>query len=576
MVYTEEYWMSVIRVPGRTFAKTYIFSLNGDDGMSDFEYSQWRKLDNAGLAFPASAGESDNRVFRFYCQLNETVDGDLLQSALDRTVERYPLFQAVLRKGLFWFYLERRNIRAVAVKEEKPPCSNLYIRDQKSLLFEVSYYENRINFEVFHALTDGTGAMQFLQELVKNYLILAHPDVCFPELFPDGEATGKEQEEDSFSQYYSNKGSKEHEKKHFAVQLKGERLAQDEMRVTQIEIPVRDMLAKARSYGVSITVLIASLLLFTLHEEVPVSRQHRRPIALMVPVNLRNYFPSQSMSNFFGWIEAGYEFREDTTLDEVIDHVKGQFETELEKKKIAARLNAWVGLEKNPILRAVPLGIKQFALYAGAAIGAKNVTAVYSNIGVIRMPEEYAPYIDSFRLFSSTDTLQMCSVSYGDKMTIGISSKLPSESIQKNFMRHLREEEVPYKELETDFPGYKKERSKESKTFFSIFTFICVAAIVICGMIDVMLNGHPGWSLFVTAGVFSAWLVTVVAYRKRRNLLKNEMWLLLLVSVICVCWYAATDWKGWSTDYLIPAASLAVLCSIPSIAKIQHLEEQEY
>ena len=62
------------------------------------------------------------------------------------------------------------------VKEEtKPPCSRLYIPDKKSLLFEVSYYKNRINFEVYHALTDGTGAMHFLQELVQNYLILAHP-----------------------------------------------------------------------------------------------------------------------------------------------------------------------------------------------------------------------------------------------------------------------------------------------------------------------------------------------------------------------------------------------------------------
>ena len=144
-------------------------------------YSNWRKLDNAALAFPPATDKNDTRVFRMYCELKETVDPQILQTALDQTMEKYPLFQVVLRKGLFWFYLERRDIRAVAKEEIKPPCSRLYIPDKKSLLFEVSYYENRINFEVYHALTDGTGARNFLQELVQNYLKLRHSGNTVPE-----------------------------------------------------------------------------------------------------------------------------------------------------------------------------------------------------------------------------------------------------------------------------------------------------------------------------------------------------------------------------------------------------------
>ena len=57
-------------------------------------YSKWRKLDNAALAFPLVTGKNDSRVFRFYCQLKEEVDPDILQKALDQTMEKYPLFQA--------------------------------------------------------------------------------------------------------------------------------------------------------------------------------------------------------------------------------------------------------------------------------------------------------------------------------------------------------------------------------------------------------------------------------------------------------------------------------------------------
>ena len=66
------------------------------------KYSKWRKLDNAALAFPMVTGKDDTRVFRFYCELKETVDETTLQEALDQTMKTYPLFQAVLRKGLFW------------------------------------------------------------------------------------------------------------------------------------------------------------------------------------------------------------------------------------------------------------------------------------------------------------------------------------------------------------------------------------------------------------------------------------------------------------------------------------------
>ena len=53
-------------------------------------YSNWRKLDNAALAFPLVTGKNDTRVFRFYCELNENVDPKLLQDALDKTMEKYP------------------------------------------------------------------------------------------------------------------------------------------------------------------------------------------------------------------------------------------------------------------------------------------------------------------------------------------------------------------------------------------------------------------------------------------------------------------------------------------------------
>ncbi len=538
-------------------------------------YSKWRKLDNAALAFPLVTGKNDTRVFRFYCQLKETVDGEILQQALDQTMKKYPLFQAVLRKGLFWFYLERRDIHATVKQEKRPPCSSLYIPDKKSLLFQVSYHNNRMNFEVFHGLTDGTGAMNFLEELVQNYLILAHPETELPRVEHEEEITPGDQEEDSFSQYYSSEIPRNKEKKPAAVKLKGEKLVHSDMDITEVILNVKETLAKARSYGVSITILLTAMLLCSIQEEIPRNRQ-KKPVTLMIPVNLRNYFPSQSMGNFFGWIEVGYVFEENTSFEEVLASVKQQFQEQLQKDKIAMNMNGYVRIEKNPFVRAVPLEIKKFFLMAGANLGSRSITAVYSNIGIIRLPEEYKEYIERFGIFASTDSLQLCSCSYGNQLVLGFTSKIPDDSIQRNFMKMLKKEEISYKEEKNEFPGCGEIQQKEDRKVMQIFSFLCIVVAVVCGMLNYLTLETLNWFWFAAAGCFCGWLVVFVAYAKRRNILKNETWQLLIITVLCILWDHFTGWRGWSLDFVFPFGSLAVLGSVPVIARVNHLESEEY
>ena len=68
----------------------------------------------------------------------------------------------------------------------------------------------------------------------------------------------------------------------------------------------------------------------------------------------------------------------------------------------------------------------------------------------------------------------------------------------------------------------------------------------------------------------------MVAYTKRRNILKNEMWQLLIITVIAVLWDVFTGWRGWSVDFVLPFGAMAVLGSVPVIAKVSRLETEEY
>ena len=100
--------------------------------------TKWYELDNAAKIVPSTTKGADTRVFRISCELKEEVDGTLLQQALDMTVPDFPHFASILRKGLFWYYLDSSDIRAV-VQPENKPCSAIYREGRRRLLYRVNY-----------------------------------------------------------------------------------------------------------------------------------------------------------------------------------------------------------------------------------------------------------------------------------------------------------------------------------------------------------------------------------------------------------------------------------------------------
>lgn len=545
--------------------------------MLNAKTARWRKLDNAAKIFPATSGRKDTRVFRFSCDLKEEIKESLLQEALDRTMEVYPLFRSVLRRGFFWFYLEKSDLRPVVKEESKIPCSSLYIRDKKNLLFEVTYYKNRINFEVYHAMTDGTGATQFLKMLVKNYLDLAHPDELDKGVvLAEEELTDQDKEDDGFYKYYMKSSRKKKlEKTPHAYQLGGVRTEPGNMTIVEGRVSSKALLAKARACGVSITVFLTAVYLCAIHREMS-PRQEKKPVVLMVPVNLRKYFPSRSMLNFFSWIDPGYQFESGkTTFEDVLQGVKEYFKTELCKERLAERMNALTGLEFNPVLRVAPLGIKNLGMQAGAKFTEKNTTAIYSNMGVVTMPEPYVKYIRYFHVFTSTPKTELCMCSFEDELVMSFTSRFESLNVQRNFFKILIEQGLEVTMIENDFPEQKKQVYIGAKLFQWV-TFLCLAAAVLAGMVNVIATPGNYWALPADGALLCLWLAFAIGYHKRRNLLKNAMWQLVFVMACCIGWDVATGWSGWSLEYVLPGGVLLTQLFMLIISRANNLESKDY
>ena len=419
---------------------------------------RWYRLDNAATIVPSSVHGSDTRVFRIVCELKEEIDGDVLQEALDLTVEEYPHFNVILRKGFFWYYLDSIREKAVVKEECKVACAPLYYSGRRKLLYRVNYYRNRINLEMFHVLADGTGAFSFLKAIVTNYLFLKHGVSVKEEEVDVSSTSGKN--EDAFRQFYSKEKNREQLKgmlgtKAYQIeQLRDENL---HSRLVEGVISAKAFVDLAHQYETTAGILTVALYIEAILNVMSIQEQ-RKPIVISVPVNLRQYFPSETTRNFFGVINVSFWPKDyDGTLESILKVVKESFESQLTKDKIQNTMNGYSGLTRNIALKLVPLFVKDPVVQMITRIAQKGTTGTMSNLGKITMPEELTPYIRQFSAFMATPNVQICVSSFGDRMVFGAVSAFEDHRVFLNFFRGLTKRGL---EVEISTNDYDKEEAK--------------------------------------------------------------------------------------------------------------------
>ncbi|MDE6593935.1 MAG: hypothetical protein K2K57_12865 [Oscillospiraceae bacterium] len=404
----------------------------------------WSRLDNAAKIFPSTVEKSDTRVFRFSCELEFPIDRDILQRAAVEAAESYPGFNVVMKKGLFWYYLERCDEKVKVTQEDLPVCAALYEEEHIGLLYRVSYLRNRINLEMFHVLTDGTGALELLKTIVYRYLIYACPEKFGDEPpFLDSGASFAQKSADSFSKYYdSSLKGKKRTKNIKAFKLRGDRLDNNGMSVIEGFASVKSVIEAAHKYNSTLTVFLTALYIKALSSEMPLSGR-KKPVAINIPVNLRPYFPSETAKNFFGMISVSYRFdKQPDDLESIAAYVKESFEKQLTRENLALRMNSLASLEHNPIARIAPLPLKNEVLKIARHISLKSETSVISNVGRIKMPEEFDGLIKRFSVIVSTQNIQLNICSYNDTLQMGFTSSFAASDVQREFFHLLTSHEI--------------------------------------------------------------------------------------------------------------------------------------
>lgn len=401
----------------------------------------WYKTDNVAKVFLATRNRRDTRSLRISCILTTPIDAEVLQEAVNEAIRFRPQFHVRIRRGFFWHYLESTEVMPEVAEETGRPCPILYGSEYKGVLhFEVTYYGNRINLDMFHALSDGTGAMEFMNVIVAEYLKLLYPGELENIKIGSGASAG-DLSQDSFEQFY-DKGTKSGLLPQKATGIKksyhihSRRLPYDQLQFLEIKMNSAELRAHAKEIGAGLTAYIGARMMLAIYKDMPYLKR-RLPITVSVPVNLRNYYPSETARNFFNSVKISHVFDGSETLESLSHEFDQMLKDSLQPDKIKQQMEGFQRLERIFFVRMVPLAIKQPVVKRFSKTENKRVSFVLSNLGKLSPDEAIKPYINGFSAFCSHDEMFMTAYSYGDELTLGVTYGFIDTGVLKNFVREL-------------------------------------------------------------------------------------------------------------------------------------------
>lgn len=408
---------------------------------------EWRKLDNSAKIFPISTGKKYSNVFRLSAVLKEKINHDILEKAVKIALEKYKSFKVRLKDGFFWNYLEHNTKEPIIERENEYPCKYIDPKTNNGYLFKVTYYDKKINIDIFHTLTDGNNGSVFFREIVYSYLEMAHP-----EDFKEEQRRYRKAEytiEDSYIKNYDKKVKDKHSLKK-AYCLKGRKISLGAISAIHEIIDLDILKKETKKQECTVTQYLTAVLVYCIYKANFQKNNKKnailkKPIKICVPVNLKRYFSSKTINNFFSYITVEANTKEliknkELDFDKILTIVKEEFKEKLTEKEIQKTMSSNVKLGINPFIKTIPLILKKPIVRISYKEIRKYTTMTFSNIGRIGIIGKYQKYIEHFLMLMSPDPVEKikCSAcSFENEIVFTFTSILNNCNIEKEFYEFL-------------------------------------------------------------------------------------------------------------------------------------------
>ena len=404
----------------------------------------WYKLDLSAIVYPTLQRRDFSSVYRLSVLLKEPVKPDILQTAVDKTLPRFPTYKSAIRKGLFWRYLEPNNRPGPFVQRDiNNPCMPMPFKANNRYLLRIYYYDCRISLEAHHSLGDGTGGMYLLQTITAQYLRELGASIkCSGFVLDIHEEPDPGELEDAYMRY-SNADVRPPRPSEKTYRVRGTKEPFYTLNIINGILSSTEVKNVAKQYHVTITEYLNAVLLYALLEKQESEKPLKRlPVRIAMPVNLRRFFPSKTLRNFITMIYPSVDPRlGEYSFEEIVLHVHNYMQYYINEKFLRGDITTNAATQRHPLIRIVPLFLKDFVVRLFyTRVQDKNSSAGLTNMGALKVPEDMVPYLERFDIcmgqpFSRRTNCAI--ISFQDTLTIGFASSIKEADVERYFFRRL-------------------------------------------------------------------------------------------------------------------------------------------
>ena len=152
--------------------------------------------------FTAVYSSADYLGVRLCVRLDDTIDGEILKAATEKTAKRYPYFCVRFAQNEREYYLEDNPLPVMTIN--KATTTRLLCEEVNYHVWAVCYKDDLLFFDVFHGLADGNQMYRMLSTLLYYYMNERYRDVEAQDILTLEDPITDEETEDPIEKLFAD------------------------------------------------------------------------------------------------------------------------------------------------------------------------------------------------------------------------------------------------------------------------------------------------------------------------------------------------------------------------------------
>jgi len=395
----------------------------------DKNFTQNHPVDNSALIHLALHNTWHSNCFRLVAHLKAPVRPAKLQKAVDVLAPQFPMLAAGIRQKGRTFVVTPQT-EHLYIRWDNETLAYMPMEEIRDCALRVLYGPRHIAVEIFHSLTDGAGALQFLKALLAEYL--DSPAKTIP---------NEKAWEDSFHTYAHGSSTSIPGAASYLLPAASEGI--QALHQTTLKFSVKELLDVTRIEHTTITAFFTALFAQTamkLQQSEKESGEALLPVRVMVPINLRKRFASDSLRNFSLYaLPMLHPDAANAPFSEIAQSMAIQIRAQSTESQLSAAIATNVTLEQRTAL--LPLWMKCAALRAGFEVyGGRNSCITVSNLGPVDFPSHIQQALNRLDVMLTPrihSPYNCAIVSLGDTLSLTITRRGEDKGVERMFVSLL-------------------------------------------------------------------------------------------------------------------------------------------